>query len=319
MNILTDLVKSNHKIVTEDIEGSVVKDREKPHNGSELLLALSSKLPIQCDLPAANVTSNCFEKIKEALIESVNKAGYQYLRYTCWVSGVTNETFEANSFSINISNFPLEWEVFYEKNGLHTIDPIVRIIQEHGFKSNKFVHGTWNNAYAMALSHPLGKTYEQIVDYVFHVSQLIQKSREHQLKSGYYYSWGDHHRRIVISISSHNEYSDDAVRENRNFIYLLHGMAVLVNQAINMTNRCDQCIKSFRTNACDPVKLSAAELQILHLYSVNRNASIKQIAVLYNRSVDTVNHHLRAIRSKLNLPGASGCALALYATELNLL
>ena len=96
-------------------------------------------------------------------------------------------------------------------------------------------------------------------------------------------------------------------------------MMVLVNQAIAMTNRCDYCVKSFRVDGSEPIKLSAAELQVLYLYKLHRNASIKQIATIYNRSIDTVNHHLRSIRGKLNIPGASGYALALYATELNLL
>jgi len=318
MNILTDIVKNNQNIVTEYVD-SPVKDNENTARESEALLNLSSKLPIQCDFFDTDIATNCFEKIKDALIESINKMGYQYLRYTCWVNGIASETSITNSFSINISNFPTQWESYYEKNNLYMIDPVVRLIQDNILKNNLIFHGTWDSAYDTALANPLGATDEQKVEYVFNVSQLIKSSREHELKSGYYYSWGDQHRRIVISISSHNDYSADTEIKSTNFINLLHSMAVLVNQAITMTNRCDQCIKSFRVDGSDPIKLSAAELQILRLYKSHRNASIKQIAAIYNRSIDTVNHHLRTIRSKLDLPGASGYALALYASELNLL
>jgi len=288
-------------------------------NKKESLSFLARELPIQCGFSDESLLDTCLSQIRESLLQAVEKLGYEYVRYSYWIKDVMEGQegqSETNSFSVNISNFPSSWEILYNKESLYLFDPVVRIIQEN-IATKHLIYGTWSDAYERALQNPLGETSEQKENYIKSVMQLITHSHQHHLMSGYYYSWGDNHRQIVLSLAAAE--IDINVEPDDTFVNILHSIVVLVNQSILMTKGCMHCNKSVRIDGSDAVRLSRAELQILRLYSSHRNASQKQIAIHYNRSLDTVNHHLRSIRQKFKLPGASGHALASYAVELNLL
>lgn len=284
----------------------------------EALIYLSEKLPIACHLADEKFPITCLEKINAALIEAVYMLGYDYIRYSYWVKNMVQQEQEINSFSVNISNFPEAWEAFYNGESIYLVDPVVRIIQEN-IEHKNLIYGTWSDTYVWAMQNPLGQSVEEKEKYVQSVTQLITSSRQHHLNSGYYYSWGDNTLQIVMSLAS----SQSSVEQNSapagDFIKIIHSMVVLINQAIAVTQGCNHCSKSLRIDGSSQIHLSHAELYVLQLFHKHRNATLKQIAIHYGRSVDTVNHHLRSIRSKLNTPGASGHSLAAYAVELKLI
>lgn len=283
----------------------------------EALNFLSERLPIICDVENEKFQITCLEKINTALIESIYMMDYDFIRYSYWIKNVVQNEQEVNSFSVNISNFPEAWELFYNEQNIYLIDPVVRIIQENMEKN--LIYGSWSDTYVWAMQNPLGQNTEEKEKYVKSVTQLIASSREHHLNSGYYYSWGDNTLQIVMSLASSQssvEQSNDSAGE---LIKIIHSMVVLVNQAIAVTQGCNQCNKSLRIDGSNPIHLSQAELYVLQLFHKHRNATLKQIAIHYGRSVDTVNHHLRSVRSKLNTPGASGHSLAAFAVELKLI
>lgn len=288
------------------------------NNKKEALIYLSEKLPIACHLGDEKFPITCLEKINAALIEAVYMLGYDYIRYSYWIKNIVQQEQEINSFSVNLSNFPEDWESFYNKESVYLIDPVVRIIQENIGHKN-LIYGTWSDAYVWAMQSPLGNSVEEKEKYVKSITQLIGSSREHHLNSGYYYSWGDNTLQIVLSLASPQSSVEQGDASAGDFIKTIHSIVILINQAIAITQGCSHCSKSLRIDGSNPIHLSQAELYVLQLFHKHRNATLKQIAIHYGRSVDTVNHHLRSIRSKLNTPGASGHSLAAYAVELKLI
>jgi len=288
-----------------------------PLNQATAVLSMCRELPITCVQQKKRTSVTCLDQIQNAIESGVKKLGYEYVRYSYWVKDVLNRGIETNAFSVNISNFPSDWERYYNEQSLYLYDPIVRVIQDNA-STDTLIHGTWNDAYIFALKNPLGETNRKKEDYTRNLKELIARAREHNLVSGYYYSWGDNLRHIIVSLSSPND-DADAIATNADFINSLHSIAMLTNQAIQMTGQCDRCTKSVRVDGGDPIMLSEAELTILKLFYKYKKASRKQIAEKYGKSIDTVNHHLKSIRRKLKITGASGHFLATYASELNLL
>lgn len=284
----------------------------------EALIYLSEKLPIACYRVDDKFSITCLQKINAALIEAVYMLGYDYIRYSYWIKNVVQQEQAINSFSVNLSNFPESWEGFYNQQSIYLIDPVVRIIQEN-IEHKNLIYGTWSDAYVWAMQSPLGNSAEEKEKYVKSITQLISSSREYHLNSGYYYSWGDNTLQIVLSLASPQSSVEQSETSAGDFIKTIHSIVILINQAIAITQGCSHCSKSLRIDGSNPIHLSQAELYVLQLFHKHRNATLKQIAIHYGRSVDTVNHHLRSIRSKLNTPGASGHSLAAYAVELKLI
>lgn len=289
---------------------------------NEALIYLSEKLPITCISAPSGAEEqqliSCLEKINDALVEAVYMLGYDYIRYSYWVKNVVQQEQEINSFSVNLSNFPPDWETFYNTESIYLVDPIVRLIQEN-MADKSMIYGTWNDAYHWGLQHPLGHTADEKEKYAKSIRQLMETSSKHELNSGYYYSWGSSTAHIVLSLASSKNSAEHQEASAADFIKMIHSMVVLINQAITVTQGCTQCSKSLRIDGSSSIHLSQSELQVLQLFHKHRNATLKQIAIHYGRSVDTVNHHLRSIRNKLNTPGASGHSLAAYAIELKLI
>jgi len=278
------------------------------------LIFLSREYPVSCRYEQDRQRITCLDRVRAILEESAEKLGFDYIRYSYWLKDVAPQQTSTNLFGINISNFPADWELHYNENSLYLVDLVVRIIQER-VGENHLIFGAWNDAYVWGMQNPLGETTEEKQKYIQRITKLIEASRDYGLMSGYYYSWGDDLRQIVLSLSS----PVDGIESPKVSQNTVHSMVILTNQAIQLTKGCHHCHKSIRIDGSAPIELTSSEQALLLLYHKHRNATQRQIADCYGRSVDTVNHHLRSIRRKLNIQGASGHALASYAAELNLL
>jgi DNA-binding CsgD family transcriptional regulator len=279
------------------------------------LVCLARELPLHCSPPTELLPITCLDKVRRALMLGCNQLGYEYVRYSYWLKNVVPRNETTNAFSVNFSNFPITWETFYNQQHLYLHDPVVRIIQEK-MNTHRLMHGSWGDTYLWAVQNPLGESEAQKQDYLQKINKLIADAQKHKLASGYYYCWGDSVRQIVLSLATGTSVNNKAEGFTIN---ALHGMMVLVNQSIMDTQGCQSCNKSLRIDGSTPIKLSKTEIHILNLYNKHKSASQKHIAEQCSRTIDTVNHHLRSIRQKLKVPGASGHALAAYASELNLL
>lgn len=290
---------------------------------TEALDRLALLLPVGCQTADAS-SSPCLSIIENSLLDFAQYLGFTCLRYSYWRTSHSNNHSSNHSskeseeaFSINFSNIPESWDRFYEQKKAYLYDPVVRVIQEDAGKTVA-QWGTWADAYARCLDNPLGDTAPEQERYCQQVRKLMEDAGSQGLASGFYFCWGDATRQIILSLASPD--ADDDIRKRVPGIEkLLHAAVMLVNQSIVYTGGCSACTKNLRVSGGDNIHLTETEARILTTFHSQHNVTIKGVARICDRSVNTVNFHLRSLRLKLKAPGASGHALAAAAKELNLI
>ena len=279
---------------------------------------LIDMLPIDCDNAEKISEIKCLENIQKACFSIFDEYGYEYVSYTYWLKSVNKVEDERNVYTYSFGNFPEQWISSYERERLHLIDPVARMIREKSSTSH-IIHNTWDNAYRLAIASPLGSCDADKQAYIEKVNDFNRHAKQHGLNDGHYYLWGCRKRFIVLKLATSRTRQLIDTQFNNQFLKGLHGTVVLINQSIMMTRSCSLCSKVVSVNGNEPVELSRQEIDILKLYMDNKNASTREISQLYSRSLDTINYHLRSLRIKLELPGASGHALAAAAVELGII
>ena len=277
---------------------------------------VSKETPLNCCGTESRYQLSCIERIKRSMFQALKELGYEYLRYTCWVKDVNNVGDESNSFSINFSNFPTDWESYYDSHQLYNDDPLVRVLQETE-EGSQILFGTWQQALAKAHDNPLGETEVQQANYQKKIKNIFDRAAEFGLVSGGYLSHSNNVRHIIISFATSRIDVED-IPEQSEFWRILFSIMMLCDQSIKETKSCGDCTKHIRIDGEESITLTKAQVKILTLFHEQRNATIKAIANKHGTSVDTINYHLKILREKLHKPGASGHALAAFAKDHNL-
>ncbi len=277
---------------------------------------ISKETPLNCTGTESRYQSACIERIKRAMFLSLEELGFEYLRYTCWVKDINNVGDESNSFSINFSNYPADWEAYYDSHQLYMNDPLVRVLQETG-EGALTLFGSWEDALKKAHDNPLGETDAQKDSYRHKIHNIFDKAKEFGLHAGGYMSHSNNVKQVIISFATGNQEVEN-IPEDSPFWKILFSIMMLCDQSIRETKACKDCTKNIRIDGDESISLTKAQIQILTLFYEQRNATLKAIAKKHGTSVDTINYHLKVLREKLRKPGASGHALASFAKDHNL-
>jgi DNA-binding CsgD family transcriptional regulator len=260
--------------------------------------------------------TSCKDEIDAALIQTAQRFGFEYLRCTRWVSGGKKRS--TDSYSGHISNFPQGWTTYYDKAKSYEWDPVIRFYMDVESRL-RLPYGTWEQARQAALTNPQGDTRKEIEDYVNDIDQLFAEANKHGLVSGVFMTTGDHFARIHISMGSSKPNEDIVEDLPPTFWGLFKTMQLLTKELFSYTQGCDQCVSDVCRPGIRVEHLTLSQRKILELFFDNRCATIKEISILYNSSVDNVNYHLKNIRTKFGYPGVSGHVLAQFAREHKLI
>ena len=137
---------------------------------------VGKETPLNCNGTESRYQSSCIERIKRAMFLSLEELGLEYLRYTCWVKDVNYMGDESNSFSINFSNFPADWESYYDSHQLYNDDPLVRALQETG-EGKLTLYGSWEEALQKANDDPLGESEAQQEKYRRKIHDIFDRAK----------------------------------------------------------------------------------------------------------------------------------------------
>ena len=262
----------------------------------------------------------CLRRIEDGLVASVAQLGFPYLRYSqvhaAQGSGVAKR--RPPTYSVNFSTFPSEWTSRYEREALFHYDPIYHEL-EAWREGDSLVRGTWCEIRERYLSNPPGEPSQHEV-YRRRCEALFADAAQHGLRSGVYLLARGAVGRSILSLASPE--SDSEVQQRcrqPGFWHTLLGLSVLTNFATGYTRGCDRCRIELRGPGVGRIELSGPQVALLREYLKKPDATSKDIAKACGVSTDTVKYHLKAIRRKTNLPGASGHALASFFRSHNLI
>jgi DNA-binding CsgD family transcriptional regulator len=279
------------------------------------LAPVLAQIPLACPGPDKRESSgSCLKAIEAAFFESCQQLGFPYARFSRWTRLIGDDGNPHYWYSTNFSNFPPEWELFYEKKALYMHDPVVRHIHEKA-EDRLLTYGTWRFALNNAHEHPLGNTACEQEQYRAAIDKLFADAADHGLHHGCYFanSAGAHHVAVSLARADQPVADDDEVLW-RGIFALTH----LLNQSLALTTPCNGCSASVRTEGMPALQISPTQTRVLQLFLKQPAASVKEIANQLGTGPDAVNYHLKTLRQRLGKPGASGFALAQFAHEHHL-
>lgn len=264
-----------------------------------------SAIPVQCPAVAGPA---CAGNIEQALYRAAQQLGFNGVRYTCWLQDTALAGGSQQSFSINFSNFPPEWEAVYEQQQYYRIDPVVRAIM--AADSTALASGTWCEAWQQAEQAPLGPDSVAQAQYHAAIAGLLAHAGAFGIHSGVYMLVNTTVHTLILSLGSAEPAAQLAARADTALYQQVFALLSLCHQALQLTKGCERCNPCLRVEGGQAVKLTPMQLRILQSFASHSSATTADIARQHQVKPDTINFHLKAIREKLNKPNASGHALA---------
>jgi DNA-binding CsgD family transcriptional regulator len=149
------------------------------------------------------------------------------------------------------------------------------------------------------------------------VSDMYTMAARHGISSGIFMSLTDMKKHTVLHLASGIESGKQAI--DPELWKTICGIIQLCNQALRHVSGCPRCNTGLNTGFSENFRLTEKQKDILKTFLDDSSASIKTAARIHNISVDSVNFHLRNIRSTLNKPRTSSHALAVLAQSMDLI
>ncbi len=266
----------------------------------------------QTILPAciSNATQHHSNQLEEIIFDLTTELNMNSASYIRWLN---NKPF-SDSFNLSISNTPENWQYQYQHNQFYALDPIIRVIEENS--SEKLLYGRLLTAIHNAIDNPVGKTDKEKNKYRSNLIDMVHCASTLGINDAYYMSTSDETISSLIIVTSAHDLNAELPAE---IINKLWAVLALAEPQIRKFQQCQQCYKKVQKPSGKQLRLTKAENTVLKLFLNNGNASLKEIASYYNSEIVTVNHHLKSLRRKFEIHGASGYLMAQQAKTLGLI
>ncbi|MCG8589015.1 MAG: autoinducer binding domain-containing protein [Proteobacteria bacterium] len=295
-------------------------------------LSLAALQPILEQLPlsdcdGAGEARTCLSATQEAFLESVRNLGFSSARFNhavvkpnhCDETPAHLVDAAHLSLSVNFGNFPPTWVQQYEGERLYDVDPIFLELGKKAVRS-WITYGTWQEIFDRYLETPPVPDAEK-ERYRRRCRAVLTRAADHGLASGIYLLHREDRRTSLTSLASVETPQALAERfDHPENWKLLLTLVLLTNTTIERSRGCRDCTRSLRIMpGLREVALSRAQREILVAYLDVRNTCARDVAGARGTGVDTVHHHLKAIRAKAEMPGASGHELARFFAQHGLI
>lgn len=261
----------------------------------------------------ARANQLCVDALERDFYAIGRELGFPYARFS-----IVTHDYQANSdlphasnrqldnilYSLNFDSFPAAWRGVYESKKYWQRDPLLRVALEKMTEGPGTFIDTW--AQSGGHSEP--------------VAEVFRLAAPHGLNSGLLivHASGDHH--CVISFASSESHAELAQRfANTALKQQALATLLLLNSAIDKLSHCRRCVMRARLAGQRDVTLTKTQKSVLLHYLNDPNATLSSIAAQQHISTETVKYHLKIVREKLNMHGASGHVLAHHIKTKNII
>jgi hypothetical protein len=265
---------------------------------------LLGTIAANCSAPSAG-SALCVDRLEADFYAVSQWLGFPYARFSVLSNDYRTDVEKARGwdkyldsiiYSINFDSFPAQWRREYEKKQYWRRDPLLRVVLEN---DNTTFVTTWRRAGRFDDPRSV---------------ELFRRAQRQGLCSGLLLAHLSGSRRSVVSFASME--SEDEL-EQRFYGTALGSQALtvllLMNSAVDKLSGCRRCMLCARFAGKNSVTMTRAQKAVLLLYHKNPGATLAFIAQEQNICTDTVKYHLKCVREKLGMPGASGHVLANHA------
>lgn len=214
---------------------------------------------------------------------------------------------DANTAFFYATTFPQEWIELYVELDYAQLDPVVRCAE---FSSPLYgAFGTWNEVLSLCIDDPIGANQDEHRLYEQKLRQLYRDAARFGMQDGVIIVEEVEGTLVTVSMASENpvSLSDSEWRELKVGI-------LLAAREFDKTKGCNQCGRGF-----DHLTLSRMESLMVATVLDNKSATIDELAYITNRSPETVKHHLKNVRAKVNMKHTNRLAVARRCEELRII
>lgn len=249
-------------------------------------------------------------RFEKTLFDTYSQMGFSSISCIKWLN---NQTFK-DAPLLTLSNTPKDFASIYCDKNLFLVDPVIRMVEEN--TSNSSCFGRLSQALDRAIDIPLGETQKQKNLYLNNLLELTHHMRSHNLVDGYFLANADETSTTLIIATVDNDFIEDP---SKLVFSILWGSLSLIDRKFSELQHCPSCRNPVRKLSGKELSLTKSEQRVLITFLKNNNASLSEIAHKYGSSLDTINFHLRNLREKFELHGASGYVLAYNAKTIGLI
>lgn len=211
---------------------------------------------------------------------------------------------ESLLFSINFDNFPPAFMARYDDGQYWRVDTLLQLVQQ---KMQSTFFTFWH---ATAQHGGAAQQHAAISDL----------ASTFAIGSGVLLSYWNGSRQLVISLGSYETSEALAQRvELQSLQQRIMALALALSAMLDKISQCNTCVLRARKPKLADFALTRMQRAILLAYLQDPNASLASISESQGISGETVKYHLKCIREKLDMPGASGHVLAHKARHVSLL
>ncbi len=248
-----------------------------------------------------------FEK---ALFDTYAQMGFNSVSCIKWLN---SQSFRDAPF-LSLSNIPNNFASIYCDKNLYLFDPVIRMVEEN--TSNSSCFGKLSQALDRAIDKPLGETQKHKNSYLNNILDLTHLMRSHCLVDGYFLATADETSTTLIIATVDNDFIEDP---SKLVFSVLWSSLSLIDKKFSELQHCPSCRNPVKKLSGKELSLTKSEQRVLITFLKNNNAGLNEIAQSYGSSLDTINFHLRNLREKFELHGASGYVLAYNAKTIGLI